>query len=321
MMHSSANGISVCLFGSAARSSTDLLSDRDVLVTARSLKTVRPYIQELGSKGYSVAPFSHARLQRMVAAGSLFVQHLKMEGKIIQDTEHWLEDCLGNFSPKNSYEEDINKSFDLIRPLERLMDESSSCQLASDLGYVFIRNYAINRLACQRVYLFDYRSILEELQGRQRFSDLCLNRLIDLRKGKHAYRAGMPHVSKKSLGHEVAPSISEACPELNLEAVSSSTGIRRFNLPYATLRDCEAVLLSKESFRSSARINKKRLDQVQRLIKKPREYSWQVRSIDERWIASANSLIWSDMNNKTADASERASHYGIGVKSMHCPTN
>ena len=321
MMHSSANGISVCFFGSAARSSTDPLSDRDVLVTARSLKATRPYVRELESKGCSVALFSHARLKRMVAAGSLFVQHLKMEGKIIQDSEHWLEDCLGGFSPKNSYEEDINKSFDLIRPLERLMDESSSCQLASDLGYVFIRNYAINRLACQRVYLFDYRSILEELQGRQRFSDLCLNRLIDLRKGKHAYRAGMSHVSKKSLGHEVASSILEACPELNLEAVSSSTNIRRFNLPYATLRDCEAALLSKESFCSSARINKKRLDQVQRLIRKPREYSWQVRSIDERWIASANSLIWSDMNNKTADASERASHYGIGVKSMHCPTN
>ena len=56
------------------------------------------------------------------------------------------------------------------------MNESSGCHLASDLGYVFIRNYAINRLACQGVYLFDYRSILEELQGRQRFSDLCLNR-------------------------------------------------------------------------------------------------------------------------------------------------
>ena len=201
------------------------------------------------------------------------------------------------------------------------MNESSGCHLAFDLGYVFIRNYAINRLASQGVYLFDYRSILEELQGRQRFSDLCLNRLIDLRKGKHAYRAGVSHVAKKSLGHEVASSISEACLELNLEAVSSSTGVRRFSPPYATLRDCEAALLSKESFRSSARINKKRLDQVQRLIRKPREYSWQVRSIDERWIASANKLIWSDMNNKTADASERASHYGIGVKSMHCPTN
>ena len=86
MMHSSANGISVCLFGSAARSSTDLLSDRDVLVTARRLKATRPYVRELGSKGYSVASFSHARFQRMVAAGSLFVHHLKMEGKIIHDT-------------------------------------------------------------------------------------------------------------------------------------------------------------------------------------------------------------------------------------------
>ena len=321
MKYATAHGISVCLFGSAARSSTDFLSDRDVLVTARSLKTVRPCIEELESGGCSVAPFSHARLKRMAAAGSLFVQHLKMEGKIIQDAEHWLEDCLGNFSPKNSYEEDINKSFDLIRPLERVMTESSGSQLASDLGYVFIRNYAINRLACHGVYLFDYRSILEELQGVQRFSDLCLNRLIDLRKGKYSYRAGMSHVSKKNLGHEVASSILEACPELNLEAVSSGTGIRRFSLPYATLRDCEATLMSEKSFCNSARINQKHLDRFQRMIRKPREYSWQVRSIDERWIASANQLIWNDTNNKTAYAMESASRDGIGVKSMHCPIN
>ena len=320
-MHSSENCISVCLFGSTARSSTDFLSDRDVLVTARSLEMVRPYIQELESMGCSVAPFSHARLERMAAAGSLFVQHLKMEGKIIQDAEHWLEDCLSNFSPKNSYEEDINRSFDLIRPLERIMSESSGCQLASDLGYVFIRNYAINRLATQRVYLFDYRSILEELQGVQRFSDPCLNRLIQLRKGKHAYRAGMSHVSRRSWGYEVASSILEACPKLNLKAVSSSTGIRRFSLPYATLRDCEAALISKKSFCSSAGINQKHLDHFQRMIRKPREYSWQVRSIDERWIASANRLIWNDINDKTAHSMESAKRDGIGVEALNCPAN
>ena len=321
MKYTSAHGISVCLFGSTARSSSDLLSDRDVLVTARSLKTVRPCIEELESEGCSVAPFSHARLERMAAAGSLFVQHLKMEGKIIQDAEHWLEDCLGNFSPKNSYEEDINKSFDLIRPLERIMNGSPSCHLASDLGFVFVRNYAISRLATQRVYLFDYRSILEELQGKLRFSDPCLNRLIDLREGKHAYRAGMTHTAKKNLGHEVASSIAEACPELNLEAVSSSTGIRRFSLPYATLRDCEAALISKKSFCSSAGINQRHLDHFQRMIRKPREYSWQVRSIDERWIASANRLIWNDINNKTAHAMESARRDGISVEALHCLIN
>ena len=154
LINSLENGISVCLFGSAARSSSDRLSDKDVLVTAKNLKTACPYVQELENTGSSVALFSHARLERMSAAGSLFVQHLKMEGKIVQDAEHWLEDCLSDFSPKNSYEEDINRSFDLIRPLERVMNKNSRCQLASDLGYVFIRNYAICRLASRKVYLF-----------------------------------------------------------------------------------------------------------------------------------------------------------------------
>ena len=305
MIDSLENGISVCLFGSAARSSSDRLSDKDVLVTAKNLKTACPYVQELENTGASVALFSHARLERMSAAGSLFVQHLKMEGKIVQDAEHWLEDCLSDFSPKNSYEEDINRSFDLIRPLERVMNKNSRCQLASDLGYVFIRNYAICRLASRKVYLFDYRSLLEELQGTQRFSDRCLNKLIDLREGKHAYRAGIFHVAAKNLGYGVASSIAEACPELNLEPISNVAGIRLFSLPYATLRDCEAALISKADDSGRAETYTKDLDRVRRLIKKPREYSWQIRSIDEQWIASANCLIWGDAKNKAACASER----------------
>ena len=79
--------------------------------------------------------------------------------------------------------------------------------------------------------------------------------------------------------------------------------------------------MSEKSFCNSARINQKHLDRFQRMIRKPREYSWQVRSIDERWIASANQLIWNDTNNKTAYAMESASRDGIGVKSMHCPIN
>ena len=304
------NGISVCLFGSADRSSSDRLSDRDVLVTAKSLKRARPHVQELENTGASVALFSHARLERMSAAGSLFVQHLKMEGKIIQDAGHWLEDCLNDFSPKNSYEEDINRSFDLIRPLERIMNENSGRQLASDLGYVFMRNYAICRLASRKVYLFDYRSLLEELKGAQRFSDRCLNKLIDLREGKHAYRAGILRVAAKNLGYGVASSIAEACPELNLEPISNGTGIRLFSLPYATLRDCEAALISKADDSGRAETYTRDLDRVRRLIKKPREYSWQIRSIDEQWIASANNLIWGDEKNTAACASESAAPNG-----------
>ena len=141
---------------------------------------------------------------------------------------------------------------------------------------------------------FDYRSLLEELQGTQRFSDRCLNKLIDLREGKHAYRAGIFHVAAKNLGYGVASSIAEACPELNLEPISNVAGIRLFSLPYATLRDCEAALISKANDSGRTKTNTRDLDEVRRLIRKPREYSWQIRSIDEQWIASANSLIWGD---------------------------
>lgn len=178
------------------------------------------------------------------------------------------------------------------------MDKNPSCHLASDLGYVFMRNYAINRLASRKIYLFDYRSLLEELQGVQHFTDRCLNRLIDLREGKHAYRSGISHVATKNSGYGVESSIAEACPELNLEPISSGTGIRLFSLPYATLRDCEAALISRANGSGRAETGARDLGCVKRLIRKPREYSWQIRSIDERWIAAANKLIWGDKKTR-----------------------
>lgn len=132
-----------------------------------------------------------------------------------------------------------------------------------------MRNYAINRLASRQIYLFDYRSLLEELQGVQHFTDRCLNRLIDLREGKHAYRSGLSHVATKNSGYGVASIITEACPELNLKPLSSGAGIRLFSMPYATLRDCEAALISKANGSGRAETGTKDLECVKRLIRKP----------------------------------------------------
>ena len=179
-----------------------------------------------------------------------------------------------------------------------------------------MRNYAINRLASRQIYLFDYRSLLEELQGVQHFTDRCLNRLIDLREGKHAYRSGLSHVATKNSGYGVASIITEACPELNLKPLSSGAGIRLFSMPYATLRDCEAALISKANGSGRAETGTKDLECVKRLIRKPREYSWKIRSIDERWIAAANKLIWGNTKNKAACALDSAISNGSNVGSM-----
>ena len=292
MNHLSLSESSACVFGSSARSSTDALSDKDILITGKHLASLNPVIQELKKDGWSVAVFSHSRLERMAAAGSLFVQHLKLEGRSVWDSENWLENLLNGYTPKASYESDVVKSFDLIRPLERLMNPGPTSHLAADLGYVFIRNYAINRLASNGVFLFDYRSLIEELQGVQGFSDRCLQKLVELRAGKYSYRLGMSNDAVRLGGGEVAECISEACSEVRLAPIVDGAAIRRFGLNYATLRDCEAALVGNGVLLDSETTAPGNLGSVLKAIRNPREYSWRVRSIDDRWITLANRLVW-----------------------------
>lgn len=284
-------GLSACVFGSAARASTDELSDKDILVTAKESSALKPAAQELTDEGWSVSAYTHSRLMRMASAGSLFVQHLKLEGKIIQDPSNWLADFFDAFNPKASYEEDAVRSFDLARPLERIMNSSQAGYLAADLGHVFIRNYAINHLASKGVFIYDYGGLMEELQGVKGFSSGCLKGLIELRKGKHTYRSGVRDHDRETYGREVADWVSEACSDLDLRPVAKREGVRKFDLNYATLRDFEAALVESGFSLGKLKAGGSGVGAFRKMISNPRNYSWQIRSIDSGWISSANKLL------------------------------
>ena len=275
-----------------ARTSLDCLSDKDVLVTAQNLSIARPQIQVLKDSGWSVAAYSHSRLIRMASMGSLFIQHLKLEGKILWDKDCWLESLLDNFFPKKCYENEIVASFDLIRPLERIMHANPNSHMASDLGYIFIRNFAINRLASEQTYIFDYKSLIEELQGSIGYSDNCRDKLLGLREGKHMYRSGIAVNPCTTMAQEVAAMICEACPSLKLQAIPNGTQIRELDLPYATLRDCEAELIIRRHGIDPDAIYSEAMDKIWKMIGNPREYSWRVRSIDKHWLAATNKILF-----------------------------
>lgn len=98
---------SVCIFGSAARGTSDSISDRDVLIVTRSSWRRRQLTRIWVGRGWSVAAYSPNRIQTMALRGSLFVQHLKREGIIILDNRGWLANLLSSAMPKRSYEADL----------------------------------------------------------------------------------------------------------------------------------------------------------------------------------------------------------------------
>ena len=156
---------SVCIFGSAARSSADQLSDRDVLIVSDDRYRRQHLVNYWRRAGWSVAIYSPGRMLKMIQAGSLFIQHIKLEGILLQDQNGWLEHLLQSAKKKQSYEADARASVSLALPIERFAADASIEQnlIVSDLAYVAIRNFGICYLANRGVMIFDYHRIVDHL--------------------------------------------------------------------------------------------------------------------------------------------------------------
>jgi hypothetical protein len=82
------------LFGSAARGDVDDLSDVDVLVAGAPGADVLDRLPYAASR-VSVVRYSWDELEHMAAYGSLFLQHVRLEGRLLQpETSHRLRALL-----------------------------------------------------------------------------------------------------------------------------------------------------------------------------------------------------------------------------------
>lgn len=221
------------------------------------------------------------------------MKHLQLEGQIVSDASGWLAYMLSEHCVKESYADDIRQSLELAMPLGRLRGykKSSFVGLAADIGYVFLRNYAIYRCAEQEEYLFDYSSLLEQLQLVERFSDSCRQGLLLLREGKHRYRSRQPLPACFVSAGQIFDWIVEACPVLEVSDIDPAAPVRCFNTPYATLRDCEATLRVMGLFGERDGTTPAELHDIKKMILRPRDYSWSVGKIDDRWVAEVNLAI------------------------------
>lgn len=70
----------VWLYGSSARGDTDALSDTDVLLVGEVTRTA-PELRLLSRRPVSLVEYSWQEIENMAAYGSLFLHHVKLEGK------------------------------------------------------------------------------------------------------------------------------------------------------------------------------------------------------------------------------------------------
>ena len=182
----------LAVFGSAARGDNDAYSDQDLLIVSDNDVALRALKAGYDSLGWSCTAYSWSRLQHAADQGSLFVQHLKQESKILRDPSNRLADLLANYSTKGSYKREADGATSL---LGNLMHNLPCCDAGPmwtlDVLCVGFRSLAVAKLADDGIYSFANSEILDGLVRLGTIHQAEGYKLQSLRQFKSLYRRGL----------------------------------------------------------------------------------------------------------------------------------
>lgn len=272
---------SVCIFGSLARNSVDQHSDRDVLVVAGCPYRRVELTDCWRKQGWSVASYTPHRLQRIVAAGSLFVQHLKLEGRVVEDESGWLTETLNGAMRKKTYADDAIASVALAKPIERFDPEFqlSEAPVSADLAYVAVRNFGICYLADRNRISFDYSQIVNRLGEEFCLSSMEMDLLLSLRVAKFCYRKRITCAQAKGNMESLTSVLSKLFLKRPLSTIDPRSPVRNLGSGYSTLRDFETSVIARLGrMPTESDIRSLGLEKIWRWVTRPGEYTWHVRN-------------------------------------------
>lgn len=283
---------SICIFGSIARSSSDELSDKDVLIVADEFERRDLLARVWQSKGWNVSMYSPRRILKMKEVGSLFLQHIKLEGRMVVDRNDWLQHLLDSSKVKDSYREDAESSIKLALPIERFSssDLLSNRLLVADISYVSIRNLGICRAADRGEFIFDYYDVVDSLRETCHLSDEETALMRSFREGKSAYRRFDTCDSVVGTIDEIKILLEKLFGCQKLSEIPIYAPIRDLGCGYSTLRDFEASLSRRfETIPNSINFPKA-IGKILEAIRNPHKYSWEVRNLDAQKLNDLLSL-------------------------------
>jgi hypothetical protein len=142
--------VAVVLFGSTARRDEDAYSDKDVFVLCEDIgllavvdlkkNVIYPRIgQEEGVSCYTTSV-----VRRMADKGSLFLWHLKLEGKTVFSKNGILEEIYARLAPYARYAEDITSYHELLQDVrESLRHHAHISEFDLSLLFTIARNTCI----------------------------------------------------------------------------------------------------------------------------------------------------------------------------------
>lgn len=169
--------LAAMLFGSAARKGADTLSDKDIFVVCRnmSLSDLIKIKQDLVQPGFGqeagVCAYRYKDVITMAEKGSLFLWHLKLEGKVIFSKGRILEGIFDRLKEYDSYQDDLNCYKDLLSDVEHSLRKwTGLCEFDLSLLFTISRNVCM--LLCYyhgqpRFGRFDVYSTARDIFGEE----------------------------------------------------------------------------------------------------------------------------------------------------------
>lgn len=276
------------LFGSAARGDHDMFSDRDLLIVSDDNAALRANKAKYEAGGWSCTAYSWSRLQDAASQGSLFVQHLKQEAKILSDPSDRLAELLTRFSTRASYRREASGAASLLGDLLQHLPRCDAGPMWTlDVLAVGYRSLAVANLADNGIFEFSNSGIIDGLTriGIARKEDK--NQLSSLRRFKSLYRRGVLDTSISWFDVFESIRLIDRIFALGLNARCSPT-IEILELAlvnhrsadidsdwYARCRRIESALWMMRPRRCNDRAQFRRHRQkLFRIVKSPQSYAW-----------------------------------------------
>ncbi|WP_233982671.1 hypothetical protein [Pectobacterium versatile] len=176
-------------FGSVYRRSDDSFSDKDLLIVCEK-EYVKYYYAKYTRRGYSVSVFSEKQLLSMRNKGSLFLQHLKLESRLLVDVGAEFKSFIKECELVSPGDDELYSCKKTIENLYVWPNNLISLGWKADFLYGSSRDYLIKFLAKNGVIAFGLESIIEEVSLLLSVPISKFNDLRELRKIKSTYRSG-----------------------------------------------------------------------------------------------------------------------------------
>jgi len=232
--------VSIYVIGSVARKDSDILSDKDLLAVGCPVE-VAIAVSDYAKSGWNIAHYSKPEFEAMARSLSLFVQHVKQDGRFVRDDQGYLRKILECYSANQDYTQQLSVAIKPIRSLGEIERGYWGKLFQADILYVAVRNACILHRATVAQPEFDFDRLITWVSGTIGLKSAEKDALLRLRSLKHAYRARCTTIDVSDFSDvaSIARTLADYWASLSCSAVNK----KEFSNGYFEVRALEGQLV------------------------------------------------------------------------------